>query len=237
MTRLPRPCVCLVTDRRLADPAARTTRDELAALERIIDEAMAAGIDLIQIRERDLDAAVLIQLVRNIIQRASGIATRVLVNDRTDVARAADAHGVHLRADSAPVARVRDVVPPDWIVGRSAHTPAEVRASASADYILFGAVFRPVSKPSSLPPAGLDGLRAAVGSVRVPVLAIGGIDPERAALSANAGAAGVAAISLFFSGGAAGSIAGTIAALRKAFETRADFARRGRDSGPRVAGD
>src|SRR5580692_4237782 len=132
------PTLCLVTDRRRLAQQARTTRDELAALEAALDEAAAAGIDVIQVRERDLEAADLAAFVARVVRRMRGTVTRVVVNERADVARAADADGVHLRSDGPPVDRIRGWGPPAWWVGRSIHSAAEGEGQQSADYLLFG---------------------------------------------------------------------------------------------------
>jgi thiamine-phosphate pyrophosphorylase len=218
VSRLPVPCVALVTDRRRLSPEARTTRDQVSALERWLVDAIEAGVDLIQLRERDLDAALLRDLSRRVAARARGTATRVLINDRADVAEAAGADGVHLRADGPPAARVR-ALHAGWVIGRSVHGVEEARG-ASEDYLLFGTVFASHSKPTGWVVGGLDGLREVVAASPVPVLGIGGIDPARARACAGAGAAGVAGISVFLpEGRAAGSLGVTRAleALRAAF--------------------
>jgi thiamine-phosphate pyrophosphorylase len=123
----------------------------------------------------------------------------VVVNDRLDVALAAGAHGVHLRGDSYPAARVRAVVPPGFLVGRSVHSAGEAVAVAAAggvDYLVFGSVFATASKAGQ-PPAGLPELAAVAAAVPVPVLAVGGVTVEHAGRVAQAGAAGAAAIGLF----------------------------------------
>jgi thiamine-phosphate pyrophosphorylase len=196
VTTLPRPAVYLVTDRRRLTPDARTTADELRALEALLVDALDAGVDAIQIREPDLDAAALLALVRRIVARAAGLPTGVLVNDRVDVAMAARAHGIHLRGDGFPVGEVRQLEP-DWIIGRSVHGTERLDVHRAADYLLFGTVYATASKPANWPIAGIRGLEAAVSRSAVPVLAIGGITPARARDCHRAGAAGVAAIGLF----------------------------------------
>jgi thiamine-phosphate pyrophosphorylase len=192
-----RPLVCLVTDRRRLAPTARTVQDELAALDRVIDEAVAAGVDLVQVRERDLEAAVLIAFVRGVVTRAAGTSTRVVVNDRADVAIASGAAGVHVRSDGPPIDRVRTLAPAEaWIVGRSCHADDAPSVTTGADYVLFGAVFATASKPGAAA-AGIDALACWCRSTDVPVIAIGGLTPERAEACAAAGAAGVAAIGAF----------------------------------------
>ena len=195
MIPLPRPCLCLVTNRRALTPDARTIRDEILALERLLEEAIAARIDLIQIREGDLEASVLRDLTVR-VRACATEATRILVNDRADVAIAARAAGVHLRADAPGTAAVRALAPAHWLVGRSVHHAAEAAAHDDADYLLFGTVFESGSKPGQ-PASGVDALGAAVRAARAPVLAIGGLTPDRVPACAAAGAWGVAAIGVF----------------------------------------
>jgi thiamine-phosphate pyrophosphorylase len=223
MSPLPRPCLCLVTNRRATAPDARTETGRLTALERALDDAIDAGIDLIQIRERDLDAATLLALVRLIADRAAGSATRIVVNDRPDIvmAIAQASVGVHLGADGPETSRIRALIGADRLVGRSVHLPIrEWPSAAAADYLVFGTVFRSESKPAGTPIAGLEGLREACRSTTVPILAIGGVTPERASACIDAGAAGIAAIGAFlpasFRPGSAGTRA-AVAAFRAAF--------------------
>ncbi|MEO8077338.1 MAG: thiamine phosphate synthase, partial [Acidobacteriota bacterium] len=128
------PLLCLVTDRRAA---GRPLLD-------IIRDAAHGGVDLIQIRERDLDGRALTALVRAAVDAAAGTGARIVVNDRLDVALAAGAAGVHLRADSFTAAEVRQLSPPGFIVGRSIHgedEAAAIEAAGGCDYLTFGTVF------------------------------------------------------------------------------------------------
>ena len=211
MTQWPRPCLCLVTDRRAVNPAARTAREEVASLEAFLAEAIDAGIDIIQIRERSLDAGQLYDLVLRTIARARSTRTRVMVNDRADVALAAGADGVHLRGDGPPSARVRELRGPGFLIGRSIHDPAET--ADEADLFVFGTLFRTASKPADVQVAGLDVLAEAARRSTAPVLAIGGITPERARECREAGAAGVAAISIFLPPGRSPHAIGPSAAV------------------------
>ena len=189
---------CLVTDRRRLCPDARSLADARRALVEQARRAAAGGIDLLQVRERDLEAADLAALVDDVLAVTRGSATRVVVNDRIDVALACGADGVHLRADSVPVAEARRLLAPPWLVGRSVHSVQEAIAAAGADYLIAGTVFPSASKragPAEL--LGIEGLRAIVNASAVPVLAIGGITPDRIDSVLAAGAAGIAAIGLF----------------------------------------
>ena len=169
----------------------------------LVRAAAAAGIHLVQVREPDLATRDLLNLVGRCVEAARGTSTRVLVNDRVDVALAAGAHGVHLPAAGAPPSRVRRIVPRGFIVGRSVHDAGEaarVAADGAVDYMIFGTVFPTSSKPG-VAAAGVSSLRAAVDAVPLPVLAIGGVTLERLGGIAAAGAAGFAAIGLFAEAG------------------------------------
>jgi thiamine-phosphate pyrophosphorylase len=189
--------LCLVTDRRRLRPDAGTFD---AAKRALIDQASWAagvGIDLLQVREPDLETAPLEDLVAAMVDAVAGSDTRVVVNDRTDVALACRAHGVHLRHDSVPSEAARRLVPPGFLVGRSVHSTAQARAAGPVDYLIAGTVFASRSKGGNAPLLGVDGLAEIVQVVSVPVLAIGGITRGRLDEIAAAGAAGAAGIGLF----------------------------------------
>ena len=178
--------LCLVTDRRRRPPIEQAR------------EAALAGIDLIHIRERDLETRDLASLVAGVVAATRGSATRVVVNDRVDVAIACGADGVHLREDSTPAIRVREAAPEGFLIGCSVHSPGGAAAAArGADYLVAGTVFPTTSKPGLTGLLGLDGLSAVATAVQAPVLAIGGVSLARVADVAAAGAGGVAAIGLF----------------------------------------
>jgi thiamine-phosphate pyrophosphorylase len=168
-----------------------------AALVAKAVSAVARGAAVVQIRERDLADGALLDLVRAVVAALAGSGARVLVNDRADVAIAGGAAGVHLRGDSPPCARVRAVVPAGFIIGRSVHSPAEIAAADGCDYLMFGTVFPSAGKPAGHPIAGLAGLADACRQSPVPVIAIGGMTPDREADVAQAGAAGLAAVGWF----------------------------------------
>jgi thiamine-phosphate diphosphorylase len=160
--------------------------------------AVEAGMDVIRVRESDLEARPLAALVSHIVAVAKGSSTRVVVTDRLDVALACGAAGVHLRGDSMPAEAVRSMTPDGFIVGRSVHGLEEaVAVESSVDYLVAGTVWETASKPAGHTPLGIGGLARLTSAVRVPVLAIGGVTLERVAEVARAGAAGVAAIGLF----------------------------------------
>ena len=187
------PLFCLVTDRtRLSPP------DEVQ-LVRLAARAAAAGINLIQIRERQLDDRRLLALTRAVVEAVAGTGARVVVNDRTDIALAAGADGVHLRADSPPADQVRSIVPAGFLIGRSVHGESEAIAVASTgvDYLILGTIFPSASKPAATKWLGPDVLERVAHRVAIPLLAIGGVTADRVTSIAAAGAAGFAAIGLF----------------------------------------
>jgi len=187
------PVICLVTDRR------RYPGGSESALTEAVAAASRACVHLIQIRERDLDARALTRIVTAAVAAARGTASRILVNDRIDVALSAGAHGVHLRGDSVPATRVREIVPRGFLVGRSVHSLEEAERATGAgglDYLMFGTVFGTPSKPG-VTGSGPEALAAIAGASPLPVLAIGGITVSRMGIVAGAGAAGFAGIGLF----------------------------------------
>jgi thiamine-phosphate pyrophosphorylase len=186
------------------DPISKKAGTDLAhALLETIRKTAAAGVDWIQIREKDLEARALAELVRLAITAARETRASILVNDRLDVALAAGAAGVHLGETSLPVKAVaewrRSAGRAEFRIGVSCHSVETARAAegAGADYMFFGPVFATPSKAVFGAPQGIERLREVCRSVRVPVLAIGGVTAENAHSCFTAGAAGVAAIRLF----------------------------------------
>ena len=157
---------------------------------------------MVQIREKDLAARDLLDLAKAAVaaaNRRGSEGSRVVVNDRLDVALAAEAHGVHLGTQSMPADVVRRSVPQDFLVGVSCHSLQEALAAgaAGADYLLLGPIFETPSKLAYGSPLGLARLREVALHVKTPVLALGGITVDRVKACLEAGAAGIAAIRLF----------------------------------------
>jgi thiamine-phosphate pyrophosphorylase len=200
--------LCYVTDRHQLPQG--TGEDAREILLRKITAAAAAEVDWIQLREKDLSGEdyasltreALDQVAKSPIKRAHR--TRILVNDRLDVALAERAGGVHLGESSLPVAEARRLADArdrgaDFLIGVSCHSLAGAKTAESggADYIFFGPVFATPSKAAYGAPQGLAHLAVVCRSVSRPVLAIGGITLENAGSCFSAGASGIAAIRLF----------------------------------------
>ena len=162
-----------------------------------ITAALLGGATVIQLREKDLGARELLELASPLRRLTSDMGRLLVVNDRIDVALAADADGVHLGWRSLPVDRARAILGADRLIGVSVHEIDEARrvAEDGADYVVFGPVFPTPSKEGILEPRGLDSVRAVADAIRpVPLIAIGGLDAGRTMAARRAGAAGVAVI-------------------------------------------
>jgi len=217
------PILCYVTDRRSLPVA--TTSAEVSALLQKIAEVARVGVDWVQIREKDLSARKLTALVQETARclpaqpRKDPGTTRILINDRVDVALTQSAAGVHLGESCLAVDEVKRLVESrastrDFLLGVSCHSLEGAKSAAvdGADYIFFGPVFATPSKAAFGEPQGVKRLAEVCRSVPIPVLAIGGITLENAATCFTAGAAGIAAIRLFQD---APDPAATVEALRK----------------------
>jgi thiamine-phosphate diphosphorylase len=210
------PAICVITRARGTSGSA----ERLRLLERL-SAAAEAGATMIQIRERQLDDRRLLEFIADVLGGVASHGCLVLVNERTDVALAARAHGVHLKSDAPSGTDVRGIVPGGFVIGRSVHSLGEAQNgidTGGCDYLLFGTVFPSRSKPEGHPVAGIEALHRVCKNVQLPVLAIGGLNESRAAQVAAAGASGIAAISLFAE---AGDIRATVSRLRDAL-TRSD---------------
>ncbi len=179
-----------------------TDRTALAGTEALLETIgrnLRAGVEMIQIREKNLSARALADLARQVMSLDNPHHARILINSRLDVALACGADGLHLPGGSPAPSRLWRIVPPGFLIGVSCHSVEEVRRAEAegADFVVFGPVFAPLSKVGAGPPQGLEGLRLAAGAVRIPVLALGGITEENTAQCLEAGAAGVAGITMF----------------------------------------
>ena len=196
--------LCYITDRLALDPLP---------LLPVVLNAIRAGLDFIQIREKDLPARALIEIAGQAVASASGTKSRILVNDRLDVALAVGAAGVHLGTQSLPARTVREHVPQGFLVGVSCHSLEEAMdaEAAGTDYAVLGPIFETPSKLPYGPPLGLAKLAEVTARVKLPVLALGGITISRVKACMEAGASGIAGISIFQN---AHSLADLVAQIR-----------------------
>jgi thiamine-phosphate pyrophosphorylase len=187
MGQVPRPALMLITDETLPP---RRVRD-------VVDAACQAGCVLVQLRNRLVSARVFHELAVELRRITSAHRSRLLINDRIDVALAVAADGAHLPESGMPTGSARSLLGATRILGRSAHSPETVAAmkDCSLDYVQFGPVYETESKRAFGPAQGLVRLREAVlAADGLPVVAVGGIDTERALGVLAAGASGIAVI-------------------------------------------
>lgn len=189
----PLPPLYLITDRQQL-PAGR----QLLA---VVEELLQAGLRLLQLREKDLSAAELYPLAKELRKLTNKYDCTLLINDRVDLALAINADGVHLGGHSLPVAVARDLLGPDRLIGVSTHSAQEIPAAAEqgADFVTFGPVFFTPSKATYGDPVGLAALQQACRISSIPVYALGGIKSDNTATVKQAGATGIALISALLS--------------------------------------
>lgn len=184
------PLTYLITPGALTDQNFSLSSPHLINM---IGTAIAAGVSMVQIREKRLSTRRLFELSREAAAVIRGSGTKLLINDRADIAFAAGADGVHLAADSLPVDVVRSIAPAGVLIGASTHTvdDARRRKAEGADFVVFGPVFETPGKQQK----GLEALNEVCLKLEpFPVIAIGGIDESNFASALNAGVAGVAGI-------------------------------------------
>jgi thiamine-phosphate pyrophosphorylase len=194
--RAPPPLIYLITSGETTGQTTPGTKDFQKVLQ-LVQAAVAARIDLVQIREKTLNASMLYQLARSAAGITSGSATSLLINDRSDIALAAGADGVHLTTSSLPTAVVRQSFGEEFLIGVSTHSLKEASDARrdGANFVVFGPVFETASKKEYGEPQGLTNLSLVCPSLSpFPVLALGGVTVSKATECFAAGARGIAAI-------------------------------------------
>lgn len=197
--------LCVITDVRLA-----RGHDHVA----IAEAALAGGADMIQLRDKTGNLRDLLPQAQTIQALCRARGAVFIVNDRVDLALAADADGAHVGQEDLPAASARRLLGPGRLMGVSTHNLVEVEAAqqVGADYIGFGPMFATGTKDTAYTPRGLEALRGIRRAVSLPILAIGGISLENVSLVIEAGATAPAVISAVV---AAPDIAAAAAAFRQ----------------------
>lgn len=194
-----KPISYLITSGQTTAATTSSSKDFHDILQ-LITAAVAAKIDLIQVREKALTTKVLYELAGRAAEVTRSSATKLLINDRADVAASAGADGVHLTTRSLPAAVVRRTFGNDFLIGVSTHSLSEARSAqiANADFAVFGPVFQTPSKAQGGSPVGVEQLKHVCVELKpFPILAIGGVTEDNFADCLRAGAQGIAAIRMF----------------------------------------
>jgi thiamine-phosphate pyrophosphorylase len=210
------PLIYLVTSGQTTALTTPATEDFTSVLK-LVQAAVVARIDLVQIREKNMSASVLYELTAGAAQLTRNSTTKLLVNDRGDIAAAAGADGVHLAASSLPVAVVRRAFGDNFVIGASTHSLQEARLARAggADFAVFGPVFDTESKRVYGDALGLNSLAIVCAELSsFAILAIGGITPDRVSTCIQAGARGIAAIGMFHDRDGLGDLADEIHRIR-----------------------
>jgi len=178
----------LITDR---------TQTKGRPLGAVVRDALSGGVRAVQLREKDLNGREMFRLATELRGITHEYGARLIINDRPDIALAAEADGVHLGSTSLPVSAVRRILGPEHLIGYSAHAVLEARQAEAdgADFVTFGPVYRTPSKAAYGPPLGLEQLAEAANRLTIPVFALGGVKNTSIAELLTSGAAGIALIS------------------------------------------
>jgi thiamine-phosphate pyrophosphorylase len=182
----------LITDRKLFSAAC--------SLYFAIEDALAAGVKAIQLREKDLSTRELLDVAQWMRDLTNEYGAKLIINDRADIALSVDADGVHLGQQSMPAHAVRKIAGDKLVIGVSAHGVDEALAAekSGADFITLGPVYETLAKLKYGNPIGIEKVREVKSQIAIPVLAIGGIKQEQVHELKAAGADGIAMISAIF---------------------------------------
>lgn len=183
---IPWPCLCLVTDRTLAGSVSLVSR---------VAEAVEGGVDMVQLREKDLSGGQLLKLAQSLKDAIQGRAL-LIINERIDITQMTGASGIQLGEDGVPVQAARRLLEKGYLIGRSVHTAAGagLAQTQGADFVVAGTMYATRSHPGSAP-AGPGLVEQMAEKCRLPIIGIGGITPDNLGAVIQAGASGVAVIS------------------------------------------
>ena len=212
--RLRLPVLCFIVS-----PAAMKDSE----IDKVVAEAVAGGVAMVQLRDREMPGGELLDLARRLKRVVRGKAL-LIINDRIDLAIAADADGIQLPENGLPTLVSRGLIGKYAVIGRSVHSPdaASQAGREGADFVIAGTIYKSPSKPE-VKPAGLSLITEIVKSTTLPVMAVGGVTAERVGDVVKAGAAGVAVISAIAKAEDPKSAAeGLATALKEAWTARAE---------------
>jgi thiamine-phosphate pyrophosphorylase len=187
------PKIYLITDRKQTYKQRR--------LVDTVEELLQAGIRMVQLREKDLTAAELYPLARDLRLLTHKYNALLMINDRIDIAQAVGADGVHLGGHSLPIKKTREILGSDALIGVSTHSMLEAKSAQNqgADFITYGPVFFTRTKAPFGPPVGVNSLQMVCNYCKVPVYALGGVKIDNTVEAMNSGAYGVSMISALLS--------------------------------------
>lgn len=186
----------LITDRKLLTKSSEFPVQSSHLLV-AVEDALKAGVKVVQLREKDLPIRELLDLAYRMREVTARYSAMLFINDRVDIALCVEADGVHLGQSGIPVHAVRNIVGEKLLIGASTHRLEEALAAEreGADFITFGPVYDTPSKRKYGEPVGIESLKSAAGKTSIPVFGIGGITTDRVKEVMNAGARGIALIS------------------------------------------
>lgn len=167
------------------------------ALLDVVRQSLEGGVKVVQLREKDLAGAELYRLAAELRSLTREYGAGLLINDRSDIACAVEADGVHVGINSLPVAAIRRVLGRGKVIGYSAHAVDEARSAQAdgADFVTFGPLYHTASKAAYGTPCGLNKLAEAASALKIPVIALGGISQDNISEALSAGIHGIAVIS------------------------------------------
>jgi thiamine-phosphate pyrophosphorylase len=185
------------------------------SLNRAVEAALEGGVKAVQLREKDLSSRSLYTAAREMRELTARFGARLFINDRVDIALAVGADGVHLGGESMPVAAARKLLGTEKLIGVSCHdrSSALTAQQDGADFITFGPVYPTPSKASYGAPVGVTKLAETTKELRIPVFALGGINPANVGEVIACGAHGIGLISAIIAAEKPGLAAAKLLAL------------------------
>ncbi|WP_158125157.1 thiamine phosphate synthase [Vibrio fluvialis] len=172
-------------------------QQDLSTLRHVVKQAIAGGVSLVQVREKQGDVRTFIERAAAVKAVLSGSGVPLIINDRVDVALAVHADGVHLGQSDMPATLARQLLGPDKLIGLSVENEQQFEQAQSlpVDYLGLSAIFATPTKTNTVKHWGLDGLNWAMARSRLPMVAIGGLNTSNIGAVAQTGVQGIALVS------------------------------------------